>query len=111
MYDLLKEFIKPEFLVLVPVLYMIGMAAKRSNVRDKMIPWIVGGTGIALCLVYLLATVEIKNYQDGFMLVFSALTQGVLIAGASVYVNQLIKQTAKQEEPREEKQGDDQAAK
>ena len=45
------------------------------------------------------------------MLVFSALTQGVLIAGASVYVNQLIKQTAKQEEPREEKQGDDQAAK
>ena len=41
---------------------------------------------------------EIKNYQDGFMLVFSALTQGVLIAGASVYVNQLIKQTAKQEE-------------
>lgn len=98
MYDMLKEFIKPEFLVLVPVLYMLGMAAKRSNVRDKMIPWIVGGTGIALCLVYLLATVEIKNYQDGFMLVFSALTQGVLIAGASVYVNQLIKQTAKQEE-------------
>lgn len=97
MYDLLKEFIKPEFLVLVPVLYMIGMAAKRSNVRDKMIPWIVGGTGIALCLVYLLATVEIKNYQDGFMLVFSALTQGVLIAGASVYVNQLIKQTIKEE--------------
>ena len=97
MYDLLKEFIKPEFLVLVPVLYMLGMAAKRSNVRDKMIPWIVGGTGIALCLVYLLATVEIKNYQDGFMLVFSALTQGVLIAGASVYVNQLIKQTIKEE--------------
>ena len=27
MYDLLKEFIKPEFLVLVPVLYLIGMAA------------------------------------------------------------------------------------
>ena len=97
MYDMLKEFIKPEFLVLVPVLYMLGMAAKRSNVRDKMIPWIVGGTGIALCLVYLLATVEIKNYQDGFMLVFSALTQGVLIAGASVYVNQLIKQTIKEE--------------
>lgn len=97
MYDMLKEFIKPEFLVLVPVLYMLGMATKRSNVRDKMIPWIVGGTGIALCLVYLLATVEIKNYQDGFMLVFSALTQGVLIAGASVYVNQLIKQTIKEE--------------
>ena len=105
MYDMLKEFIKPEFLVLVPVLYMLGMAAKRSNVRDKMIPWIVGGTGIALCLVYLLATVEIKNYQDGFMLVFSALTQGVLIAGASVYVNQLIKQTVKQEEEGEDVQG------
>ena len=34
MYDLLKEFIKPEFLVLVPVLYLIGMAVKRSSVKD-----------------------------------------------------------------------------
>ena len=105
MYDLLKEFIKPEFLVLVPVLYILGMAAKRSSVRDKYIPWVLGGTGIALCLVYLLATVPINHYQDGFMLVFSALTQGILIAGASVYVNQLIKQTVKQEEEGEDVQG------
>ena len=39
MYDLLKEFIKPEFLVLVPVLYMLGMAAKRSKVYPVGIRW------------------------------------------------------------------------
>ncbi len=105
MYDLLKEFIKPEFLVLIPVLYLIGMAVKRSSIKDKWIPWILGGAGVVLCLVYLLATVPINHYQDGFMLVFSALTQGILIAGASVYVNQLIKQTAKQEEEGEDVQG------
>ncbi len=30
MYELLKEFIKPEMLVLIPILYLIGIAIKRS---------------------------------------------------------------------------------
>ena len=43
MYEMLKEFIKPELLVLIPVLYLFGAALKHSSVADKHIHLIVGG--------------------------------------------------------------------
>ena len=39
MYDLLKEFIKPELLILVPVLYLIGID-KEVHIQDKHIPYL-----------------------------------------------------------------------
>lgn len=97
MYDLLKETVKPEFLVMIPVLYLVGMALKKSAVMDKHIPWLLGTFGVVLCTLYLAATADVTGWQGGLMLVFSALTQGVLAAGASVYVNQVIKQAGKSE--------------
>lgn len=53
MYDMLKEFIKPEFVVLIPVLYLIGMGLKRSSaVFDRTIPLVLGAAGVVLCTVY-----------------------------------------------------------
>ena len=43
------EYIKPELLILVPVLYVIGMAIKKTSlIADKLIPLAVGPTGILL---------------------------------------------------------------
>lgn len=87
-----QEYIKPELLILIPVLYLIGAGIKKSNIADKYIPLILGGTGIILSVVYLLATEPIIGTQAVATAVFTAITQGILCAGASVYVNQLIKQ-------------------
>ena len=38
LFEAFKEFIKPELLILIPVLYLIGMAIKKSEVKDKSIP-------------------------------------------------------------------------
>ena len=95
MYELLKEFIKPELFILIPVLYLIGTAIKKSEIRDKLIPWLLGGAGVVLCTVYILASSDITDYRDGLLALFTAITQGVLIAGCSVYVNQLVKQAGK----------------
>ena len=92
-----NEFIKPELLVLIPVLYLIGMAVKKSKVADKFIPWILGGVSVALSALWILATSFPADASEAAMAVFTAITQGVLIAGASVYVNQLVKQTGKDE--------------
>ena len=55
MYDMLKEFIKPEFVVLIPVLYLIGMGLKRSSaVFDRTIPLVLGAAGVVLCTVYVM---------------------------------------------------------
>ena len=93
----LLEYIKPELLVLVPVLYLIGVAVKNSKIADKLIPFILGGVAIVLSALWIFATGEMVNTSDVVMAIFTAITQGVLIAGASVYVNQLVKQAGKEE--------------
>lgn len=87
--DNYMEYIKPELLVLVAVLYVVGLMIKNTEkIKDKYIPFLLGVAGVALSLLYVVAT-------EGFTLigVFTAITQGFLVAGVAVYVNQLIKQT------------------
>lgn len=95
--DFLKEFIKPELLILVPVLYLIGVGMKKSAVRDKLIPALLGGVGVVLSLLWVLGTSDLVNWRDVLLAGFSAVTQGVLAAGASVYCNQLVRQSEKEE--------------
>ena len=97
MYELLKEFVKPELLVLVPVLYLIGDGLKKSDFSDRLIPSALGLAGVLLAAMYIAATGTFAGAQDVIAGVFAALTQGVLCAGASVYVNQVIKQAGKNE--------------
>lgn len=94
--DSIMEFISPELLVLIPVLYFVGLAIKNSaTVADKFIPLILGGVGVLLAVVYTFATTLIGNFSEGLLAAFVGITQGVLCAGCSVYVNQLIKQNGK----------------
>lgn len=96
--ELLKDYIKPELLVVTIVLYFLGIALKNSEtINDKYIPIILGVCGIFIAFLYVFATVTITNFQSVLMIIFTALVQGILVAGASVYVNQLIKQIKKEE--------------
>ena len=94
----IKDYVKPELLVVALVLYFIGMWLKQSEtVKDKYIPLINGGIGVLICAIYVFATCGCSNGQDIALAVFTALTQGVLVAGLSTYVNQLLKQSNKEE--------------
>ena len=96
--EALKEYIKPELLVLVLVLYLVGFGLKKTEkVSDKYIPLILGLLGILISSIYVVATSSITGYQSVLMMVFTALVQGILVAGASVYINQVVKQTKKEE--------------
>ena len=92
---MLKEFIKPELLILIPVMYLVGVALKKSQIADKNIPLTLGAISVILSYLFIISTSNIDGYQDAIMAVFSGLTQGILCAGASVYVNQVIKQSNK----------------
>lgn len=96
LFEQAKNYIKPELLVLVVVLYFVGMAIKNGkNIKDNYIPYILGVIGIVLSALWVLATCKLNNYQDVLLAIFTAIVQGVLVAGASVYANQLIKQVSK----------------
>ena len=84
-----QEYIKSELLILVPVLYIIGLGLKKSRLKDKWIPVVLGITSIALSAIWVIATSQITTIQEVAAALFTAVTQGILAAGASVYVNQL----------------------
>ena len=86
-----KQFILPELLVLVPVLYILGAGIKKTTlIPDKFIPIILGACGIILSCLWV-----ITNAGFSATSIFTAITQGILVAGASVYVNQIVKQVNK----------------
>lgn len=94
----ITEYVKPELMVAALALYFLGMWLKQSEaVKDKYIPLINGAVGIIICGVYVLATSTIQTGQDAAMAIFTAVTQGILVAGLSTYVNQLLKQVSKTE--------------
>lgn len=92
-----QEFIKPELLILIPVLYLIGIAIKKSKIRDNLIPLLLGACGVVLATIYVFAVDPVLSTQALLASIFTAITQGILCAGASVYINQIIKQAQKGE--------------
>jgi hypothetical protein len=92
-----KEFVKPELAVLIPVLYALGAWIKGSNCKDKLIPFILMGAGIFLTTIWVFATSIMQTTQDIFTAIFTILVQGVLVAAAAVFFNQLYKQGKKVE--------------
>lgn len=95
-YELIQEFVKPELLVLIPVLYLIGTGFKKTTlIKDKFIPVILGLVGVLLAGLWVFATTPVSGAREIIMAIFTALTQGVLLAGAAVYANQVYKQLKK----------------
>ena len=90
-----EEFIKPELLILIPVLYVVGMGLKKSKLSDKLIPVVLGVISIILSAAWVIATSDISTTKDIAYAIFVSVTQGVLSAGASVYINQLYIQSKK----------------
>lgn len=94
----LINYVKPELIVVAVVLYFLGMWFKQADfIKDNLIPLVLGIVGIFVCGIWVCATSQFTGPQDLAMAIFAAITQGILVAGASTYVNQLIKQNGKDE--------------
>lgn len=86
----IQKFLLNDMLVLIPVLYVLGMMLKGTpNVKDWTIPWILLVIGVA-CAIGIGIGVGLP--------IVSAIVQGILVTGATVYVNQLVVQTKNKEE-------------
>lgn len=91
-----KDYIRSELLVLVPVLYYIGICLKKSKCPDKLIPYILGIISVLLSALWVFGTSYIGDFRELMSSLFVAITQGILIAGTSVYINQLYIQSKKE---------------
>lgn len=77
--DIMK-YIAEQALILIPVLYVVGRFLKTSNLNDKYIPWVLLVLGV-------IGSIGLTGVS------INSIIQGVLVTGATVYTNQLIKQT------------------
>lgn len=83
--EILKDYILDNALILIPVIYVIGVILKGTElIKDKYIPVILLPVGIVLGMILVGFNV------NGFI-------QGVLVTGVAVYANQLVKQAQKEE--------------
>lgn len=93
----IQNLIKSDLLILIPVLYLIGIGLKKSKLPDKWIPISLGIIAIILSTMWVLATTELSGKREVYYAIFTAVTQGVLSAGGSVYANQIYIQARKKE--------------
>lgn len=93
----IMNYVKPELLVVAVALYFVGMGLKKAQYfDDKHIPVTLGIAGCVLCALYVFGTSAIGTAQEISMAIFTAIVQGLLVAGLSTYVNQIIKQSNKE---------------
>ena len=94
----IMNYVKPELIIVAIVLYFLGMWFKQAAfLKDKYIPLVLGIIGIFVCGIWVMATASFATGQDIALAVFTAVVQGILVAGVSTYINQLIKQAGKSE--------------
>lgn len=74
------EYVVEQAFILIPALYIIGLMLKESYIKDWLIPWVLLALGVTGAILILGVNIE-------------AIIQGILVAGVTVYANQLIKQT------------------
>ncbi len=79
----IMQYITQNALELIPVLYILGMILKNTErISDRYIPVILLAFGIAGAIAIMGLNIE-------------SVIQGVLVTGATVYANQLVKQKGK----------------
>ena len=77
------------------IFYPVSVLSIKSRLPDKRIPTVLGVFAIVLSACRVLATSDISGLKETAYAIFTAVTQGVLVTGASVYVNQLYIQSKK----------------
>lgn len=94
----IMNYIEPELFVIVPILYILGIMIKRSDIDDRWIPLILGIMGIILATFYKLSAHVPCDVQSVFEIIYAGVTQGLLCAAGSVYANNIVKQMSKDDE-------------
>lgn len=94
----IMNYIKPELIVVAIALYFLGLWLKQAEfIKDKYIPLVLGIVGIFVCGIWVMATATFATGQDIALALFTAIVQGILVAGLSTYANQIVKQIGKNE--------------
>lgn len=77
--ETITEYIDPQLFIVVPMLWGIGMAVKRSKIENRFIPLILLLCSCSVVILYLTSTKFIFDVGQITACVFAAITQGSVI--------------------------------
>ena len=97
----LSQYLKPELLILIPVLYILSNLIKQFSCFCKAAANLtVCLIGIALACLYVLSAGQIHGLLEWMDTIFSMVTQGILAYGVSTGLQYVVeRQQKKKEDP------------
>lgn len=78
-WNMVMQFVKPELLLLIAVVWGLGLVVKASKIENRLIPLVLCVITALLAALWVYATSVITSPQELAMAVFVAVTQGVII--------------------------------
>lgn len=78
-FETIKEFIDPQLLIVVPMLWGIGMAVKKSTIKNKFIPLILLACSCGVVMLHLTSANMILDSVALSACIFAGITQGSVI--------------------------------
>lgn len=93
-----QDYIKPELLLMIPVLNGVGFGIKKAKLIDsKYIPLMLVAIGCALTAMYVGSTATVVSLSAMLGGIFTSITQGTLCASAAVMAYNVYKQNIKKD--------------
>ena len=77
--ELIREYIDPQLFIVVPMLWCIGMALRKSMLKNNYIPIVLLICSCRAALLYLTGAKPVLNAQQLRARVFAGITQGSVI--------------------------------
>lgn len=81
--ELILEYIDPQLVIIVPMLWGIGMAVKKSSIENRFIPVLLLVCAWAVVMMHLMSTKMIVDRRSVSAMLFAVITQGSVIWLAS----------------------------
>ena len=78
-FETLQHYIEPQLMIIIPMLWGIGMAVKKSSIHNKYIPLILMTSSCVVSMLHLMSNRIILTSQDISSCLFAAITQGCVI--------------------------------
>lgn len=90
-FKIVSSYIKSELIIVIPVLFILTQVLKKSKLKKSHIPLIITGVSILITGLYIFSSSDFLSAKGFLSCLFSVLTQGILLSGASALMNEVIR--------------------
>ena len=77
--EMIQEFIDPQLLIVVPMLWGIGMAIKKSTIKNRFIPAVLLVCSCLVVVLHLMGVNMLTDSQAVAACIFAGISQGSVI--------------------------------